>query len=487
METINLQFASGEAGIPNKNGDVFVEQPHCRVTHGLPKSVTRRTSPLTAEVPDQSHEYSLLFPVQSGNRRRPCNVDPLVRRIRAYVPESSFPHLEETTQRLESALKGGPEFVMGFVIWNWLHRVILYQTIRDVSLYPGNYELDAERWGTTLLGHADRVMQFLDVLDPPSKFGLSGALPKYAMGQLDAELTSMLLLADEERGYFAFAPSDATLQARTMTIPERVLYRPPTLTYATKRKLWDTLPKDQATGMPVDSSTKESEVFFTSDGLLRSCARDVTWLGRVDKIPRSSPSYSSHNRSINQLVPSRPSDVNILRVEEGVEFYSDSDCHLFPRRFEDSVFSEREEMERYAKLRQLSLYFIRDVFFQHQEELPLPHFCGTHTKWNSVEVYCWMRDPDMVSVDSGSAFILCYRIARVFRQHGIKSRIYRFRERLRSIKDGHQEQLMNPSIPWTVPGTFLVKLELPVARKEAIDRLEAVNRIVTTQHYVNHA
>lgn len=479
MEVINLfQFPFEGNEIPNSNGDVFMATAVQRaVIHYIPKSVTVRRSEIPTELPDQTHEHYFLFPVQSGNRRRPMKVDPLVRRIRAYVHADSFPFLEESSRRLESAMKGEDgDFWPGLVIWNRLHRMILYQTLRDVSPYPGNYELDAAKWGTTLLRHADRVMQFLDVLEVPSGLGLSCALPGYAMGQLDAELTSMLLLADEERGYFAFPPSDAVLSPRPMPVPEKTLYRPSTLTYAVKRKLWDSLPKDKDTGMPVDVSKEAPDLFFTSDDLLRSRTRDVTWLGHSRKTCRS------RQRTTHMLVSSKPSDADILGVEEDVDFYSDSSKDLFPRRSEDSVFSEREEMERYAQLRQLSLRRIRDIFFQYQEELPLPHFCGVHTKWNAVEVYCWMRDPDMVSADSGSAFILCYRIARIFRDQGIKTRIYRFRERLRNIEDGHQEQLMNPSIPWRVPGTFLVKLELPVARKEAIDRIEEINRTIHKNH-----
>lgn len=478
MEISNLELPFD--GIPNWNGDVFIGEPPFRVTHDLPKSVTTRRSPLSAEVPDQSHEYSLLFPVQSGNRRRPYKVDPLVRRIRDCIPACTFSCLERHSRLLESALKGGSKFCMGFFIWNWLYRVILYQTIRDISSYHGNYDLNANRWGTTLLGHADRVMQFLDVLEAPKNIGVSSDLQGYAMGQLDDALTSLLLLSDEERGYFAFSPSDAVLRPRPMPVPEKTLYSPFTLTYTAKRTLWDTLPKDKFTGLPVVTSKKDSEVFFTSDNLLRSCTRDVTWVGRAIRLDVCG------KRSINQLVASKPSDASILGVEEDVDFYSDSDASLFPIHYGDSVFSEREEMERCIQLRQMALYFIRDVFFQHQEELPLAHFCGTHTTRNAVEVYCWMRDPDMVSVDSGSAFILCRRVARVFRQHNLKCRIYRFRERLRSIKDGHLEQLMNPSIPWAVPGTFLVKLEIAVARKEAIDRLDISNRITISHHRANH-
>lgn len=475
MEVINLfQFPFEGNEIPNSNGDVFTaEAVQKAVQCYLPKSVTVRRSEIPTELPDQTHEHYFLFPVQSGNRRRPMKVDPLVRRIRAYVGSDSFPFLEEASRLLELAMKGEDDaFWLGLVTWNWLHRVILYQTLSDISPYPGNYELDAGKWGTTLLRHADRVMQFLDVLEVPSGLGLSCALPRYAMGQLDAELTSMLLLADEERGYFAFPPSEAVLSPRPMPVPEKTLYRPSTLTYALKRKLWDALPKDKDTGIPVDSSKEAPELFFTSDDLLRSRTRDVTWLGH------SSKNCGRRQRTAHTLVSSKPSDADILGVEEDVDFYSDSSKDLFPRRYEDSIFSEREEMERYAKLRQLSLHRIRDTFLRYQDRLPLPHFCGVHTKRNAVEVYCWMRDPDMVSVDSGSAFILCNRIARIFRTQGIRIRIYRFRERLRNIEDGHQEQLMNPSIPWRVPGTFLVKLELPVARKEAINRIEEIDRTI---------
>lgn len=462
MNIINLDQFPLEGGIPNMNGDVFSKEALGQIKRYLPKQVTTLKSDLTVPVPDQSCEDETLFPVLSGNRRRPLKVDPLVRMVREHYSLYRRRHLpmKGLSENLRSAVEGDPEFRMWFLKWDWLYSVLLYDVITEVAECYGSCDTDAGLWGNVLLTRADDVMHFLDTVTVPS--GVSCVHAPVCMNQLDLALTSLLLLSDEERGYFAFSPSQVALKPKKVPGPGNEMYSPFTLTYAAKRKEWESVITYNDTGMPVPVGKEELRVFFDSHETLRCRLLSVTWLGTRKRI-----------------VSSEPSDSQILKVGEQECFYSDSACSVFSKHYSESIFSEREVAHRYIELRRIALYDIRNVFIAHQDELPVPHFCGTYTTEKDLEVYCWMRDPDIVGCDDGSAFILCNRIARRFRQHGIRIRIYRFREGLRKLKNVHHAQLLNPDIPWKVPGTFLVVLKLRIAREEAVEQLDKMHAIAS--------